>query len=79
MTDIRAKSQAAQRLKANTDLMDFVEEVRKDQHDLFANSEALDISVREEAHAILRALNSLENKLDAAIADEMFADKKLKG
>lgn len=78
-SEIKAKSQDAQRLMADSAFTDFVEEVRKDQLGLFANSAAADTETREGAHAMLRALNLLESKLKSKISDEKFFDKKLKG
>jgi hypothetical protein len=43
---------------------------------IFANSAAQDVERREEAHAILRALNLIEVNLDAAIAAETLLDRK---
>ncbi len=38
----------------------------------YATSDAKDIEAREEAHAVIRALNLIEMNLDAAIAAETF-------
>jgi len=43
---------------------------------VFADSAASEVDVREEAHAILRALNQIEIQLDAAIAAERILDRK---
>jgi hypothetical protein len=43
---------------------------------IFANSDASDVDAREEAHAIIRALNKIEMVLDAAIAAEAMLDRK---
>jgi hypothetical protein len=40
------------------------------------DSEADDVSAREEAHAMVRALNQIEVNLDAAIAAETLLDRK---
>jgi hypothetical protein len=46
------------------------------QLSIFANSTAKEIEQREEAHAIMRALNQIEMQLDAAIAAERMLDRK---
>jgi hypothetical protein len=43
---------------------------------IFANSTKEQSEVREEAHAILRALNAVEVHLDAVIAAETLLDRK---
>ncbi len=43
---------------------------------VFANSGASDVEAREEAHAIIRALNQIEVNLDAALAAETLLDRK---
>jgi hypothetical protein len=75
-TDIRIKADEAKRLKSDTAFTQFVQEVRESQMMVFANSAAQDIERREEAHAIIRALNLIEVNLDAAIAAETLLDRK---
>ena len=75
-TDIRIKADEAKRLKNDTAFTQFVQEVRESQMMVFANSAAQDIERREEAHAIIRALNLIEVNLDAAIAAETHLDRK---
>jgi hypothetical protein len=43
---------------------------------IFANSGASDVEAREDAHAILRAVNQIEITLDAAITAEVILDRK---
>ncbi len=74
--DIRIQADDAKRLKNDTAFMQFVEDVRNEQIRLFTNSDAQDVEQREEAHAILRALNKIEVQLDAAIAAETLLDRK---
>jgi hypothetical protein len=74
--DIRIEADEAKRLKKDTAFMRFVDDVREDQMRVFANSEASEIDAREEAHAIIRALNKIEMFLDAAIAAEAMLDRK---
>jgi hypothetical protein len=75
-TDIRIQAEEAKRLKNDTAFKQFVQDVREDQMRIFANSAAQEIERREEAHAILRALNLIEVNLDAAIAAETLLDRK---
>jgi hypothetical protein len=75
-TDIRIKADDAKRLMNDTAFKQFMADVREDQKVTFANSAADEVSVREEAHAILRALNKIEQKLNAAIAAEVMLDRK---
>ena len=75
-TEIRIKADEARRLKSDSAFSAFVQDVRDEQMRLFANSGAADVAAREEAHAIMRALNQIEMKLDAAITAETFLDRK---
>jgi len=75
-TETRIKADEARRLKADSAFSAFVQEVRDDQIKVFASSGAADVAVREEAHAIMRALNQIEIKLDAATTAEKFLDRK---
>lgn len=75
-TDIRIQAEEAKRLKNDTAFQQFVQEVRESQMLTFANSAAQDVEKREEAHAIIRALNLIEVQLDAAIAAETLLDRK---
>ena len=72
----RIKSEDAKRLKTDTSFMQFIEDVRNEQIRLFTTSGAQDIEVREEAHAVLRALTKIEVELDAAIMAETLLDRK---
>jgi hypothetical protein len=75
-TETRIKADEARRLKTDTAFVAFLQEVRDEQIKLFANSGAADVAAREEAHAIMRALNQIEIKLDAATTAEKFLDRK---
>lgn len=75
-TEIRIAADDAERLKNDTAFMQFVEDVRNEQIRLFTTSAAQDVEQREEAHAMLRALNKIEVQLDAAIAAETLLDRK---
>jgi len=75
-TNIRIQAEEAKRLKNDTAFKQFVQGVREDQMRIFANSAAQEIEQREEAHAILRALNLIEVNLDAALAAETLLNRK---
>ena len=75
-TEIRIEADEARRLKNYTAFKQFMQSVRENQMQIFASSGAADVAVREEAHAILRALNQIEVNLDAALAAETLLDRK---
>ena len=75
MQSIRIQADEAKRLKNDTAFQQFVQDVRDVQLSIFANSTAKEIEQREEAHAIMRALNQIEMQLDAAIAAERMLDR----
>jgi hypothetical protein len=76
MMSIRIQADEAKRLKNDTAFQQFVQDVRDVQLSIFANSTAKEIEQREEAHAIMRALNQIEMQLEAAIAAERMLDRK---
>ena len=75
-TEIRIKADEARRLKNDSAFSAFMQDVREEQMNAFANSAAEDTAAREAAHGIIRALNQIEMKLDAAITAETFLDRK---
>jgi hypothetical protein len=75
-TNIRITADEAKRLKNDTAFKQFVENVRENQMLIFANSGASEVEAREDAHAILRAVNQIEITLDAAITAEVILDRK---
>lgn len=75
MDGIRIQADEAKRLKNDTAFQQFVQDVRDVQISIFSNSTAKEIEQREEAHAIMRALNQIEMQLDAAIAAERMLDR----
>ena len=76
MDSIRLQADDARRLKNDTAFQQFVQDVRDVQISIFTNSTAQEAEQREEAHAIMRALNQIEMQLDAAIAAERMLDRK---
>jgi hypothetical protein len=75
MQSIRIQADEAKRLKNDTAFQQFVQDVRDVQISIFTNTTAQEIEQREEAHAIMRALNQIEMQLDAAIAAERMLDR----
>ena len=75
-TEIRIKADEARRLKNDGAFSAFVQGVRDDQIKVFTDSVASDMEAREAAHGIVRALNQIEMKLEAAITAETFLDRK---
>jgi len=75
-TSIRIQADEAKRLRNDTAFKQFVQSVRELQISIFMNSAAEDIDSREEAHAVLRALDQIEIQLNAAIAAETMLDRK---
>ena len=49
--------------------------MREQQKDIFAKTAAQEVEKREDAHAILRALNEIEYLLQADINAEVFIEK----
>ena len=76
MMSIRIQADEAKRLKNDTAFQQFVQDGRDVQLSIFANSTASEVEQREEAHAIMRALNQIEMQLEAAIAAERMLDRK---
>ena len=74
--DVRIQADEAKRLKGDTAFKQFMQDVREQQVRVFTTSAAQDVEQREEAHAIIRALNLIEVQLDAAIAAETLLDRK---
>ena len=75
-TEIRIKADEARRLKTDTAFLEFMGAVRKSQVQVFLSTAAGDIAAREEAHAIIRALNMIDGELDAAIAAQTIIDRQ---
>lgn len=73
--DTTIKAEEARRLKNDTAFLDFIQDVRDDQIRVFTTSGVSDIELREEAHAILRAIEQLQSKLDAAIDAQTIESK----
>lgn len=70
MDNSNIKADDAKFLQKNVTFQMLLKEVRENQKEVFANSAADEIERREEAHAILRAVNQLEAQLDAVVTAE---------
>lgn len=61
--DIEIRAARSGALLNNEHFVATMQELRERQKDAFANSAASDVEGREEAHAIIRALNAIEASL----------------
>lgn len=61
--DIEIRAARSGALLNNEHFVATMQELRERQKDVFANSAASDVEGREEAHAIIRALNAIEASL----------------
>ena len=75
-TEIRIEADEARRLKSDTAFQQFMQSVRENKMQVFVSSGVADVAAREEAHAMIRALNQIEVTLDAALAAEALLDRK---
>ncbi len=66
----------ARRLRDDTAFLQFVASVRQKQINHFLSSGSNDVEIREDAHAMVRALNLIEAELDAAEAAELIENRK---
>lgn len=66
------KADEARRLRNDTAFLQFIAAVRDKQIQHFLSSGPSDVEAREDAHAIVRALNLIEAELDAAEAAEII-------
>jgi hypothetical protein len=66
----------ARRLRDDTAFLQFVAAVRQKQINHFLSSGSNDVEIREDAHAMVRALNLIEAELDAAEAAELLENRK---
>ena len=68
----------AEYLLANETFLEVFVSMRTNQCNGFLHSKSDEVEKREEAHALLRALNEFENILKRAITDQDFRDKRSK-
>jgi hypothetical protein len=70
--NVMIKADEARRLRNDTAFLQFIAAVRDKQIQHFLSSGPSDVEAREDAHAIVRALNLIEAELDAAEAAEII-------
>jgi|TARA_B110000503_G_C7066613_1_gene379048 hypothetical protein len=75
--DIELRAKRSKSLLGNDWFTETLKDLREQQKTVFANSGANEIERREEAHAILRALNAIEYSLQADVdAVELILNKE---
>lgn len=65
--DIEIRAARSSALLNNEHFIDTLRDLRERQKDVFVNSAASDVEAREEAHAIVRALDAIEVSLKADV------------
>tara|TARA_Y100000114_G_C11700480_1_gene298188 strand:+ start:84 stop:326 length:243 start_codon:yes stop_codon:yes gene_type:complete len=65
--DIELKAKRSKSLLENEWFVETMRNLREQQMTVFANSSAVEVEIREDAHAILRALNAIEVSLKADV------------
>lgn len=76
MTDVERRAARAKRLRADETFQQVIQELKNDALAAFVSSGAADTAAREEAHAMTRAISSIEGKLDGWIAAQTLANRK---
>jgi hypothetical protein len=74
--DIERKAKLSKSLLENDWFIETIEDLRERQKEAFANSSVDGVHIREEAHAILRALNLIEQTLQSDVDAIKFINKK---
>ena len=74
MDNSTIRAEDAKFLQKNATFQTLLREVRENQKEVFANSAADEIERREEAHAILRAVNEMVAHLDAVVTAETLLE-----
>lgn len=74
--DYKVKAARSKLLLQSEHFQFSMEDLRNQQLQVFANSSADEKDKREDAHAILRALNQIEYILQADVNAEMLIEKK---
>ena len=76
MVDIEQKAKRSKSLLENEWLIETIKNLREEQKTVFADSSADEVEKREDAHAILRALNAIEVSLRADVDAMALLQKK---
>jgi hypothetical protein len=74
--DYKVRASRAKSLQNNEIFQSILKDLRERQLEVFASSSASEVEKREDAHAILRALNEIEYILQADINAEKLITKK---
>ncbi len=74
--DYKVRASRSRALMQNEHFQLIMKDLRNQQLEGFANSSADEVEKREDAHAILRALNQIEYILLADVDAEMLIEKK---
>ena len=73
---IELKAKKSKSLLEDERFVEVLQDLRKTQFDVFANSSASEVEKREDAHAILRALTEIERLLNANVDAVTLLAKK---
>ena len=76
MVDIEQKAKRSKSLLENEWFIKTIKNLREEQKTVFADSSAQEVEKREDAHAILRALNAIEVSLKADVDAMALLQKK---
>ena len=76
MVDIEQKAKRSKSLLENEWFIETIKNLREEQKTVFADSSADEVEKREDAHAILRALNAIEVALRADVDAMALLPKK---
>ena len=74
--DIEQKAKRSKSLLENEWFIETIKNLREEQKTVFADSSAQEVEKREDAHAILRALNAIEVSLKADVDAMALLEKK---
>ena len=74
--DIEQKAKRSKSLLENEWFIETIKNLREEQKTVFADSSADELEKREDAHAILRALNAIEVSLRADVDAMALLQKK---
>ena len=73
---IELKAKKSKSLLEDERFLEVLQDLRKTQFEVFANSSASEVEKREDAHAILRALTEIERLLNANVDAVTLLAKK---
>jgi transcription elongation GreA/GreB family factor len=76
MTETERRAARAKRLRADETFQQVIQELRDEAIAAFLSSGAQDSAARDEAHAMTRAISSIEGKLSSWEAAQSLAEKK---